>query len=172
MPTANERKALWFLAMVALSGSGVRLWRARTPAPPVAEAAALGRQLARVDSVRAAPAPRSGRSARPGRKESGVSAPQSPAAPVDLDRATRAELETLPGIGPTLAGRIIANRDSLGSFGSMDALCGVKGIGPVLTERLRPLVTFTGPRRPLSDACTGASRKGRTGPEARSPKPR
>ena len=63
--------------------------------------------------------------------------PASPA-PVDLNRATAAELERLPGIGPALAARIVAYRDSAGSFASVDDLLRVRGIGPVLLARLKP----------------------------------
>lgn len=180
MPTPNERKALWFLAIVALSGTAVRLTRSSAPPPTSAQGEALARQLQRVDSVRAARrAEQSPRSAR-GRRATGAkertppdastatTSPEpvararapaggasGPRALVDLDRATVEEIETLPGIGPALARRIVANRDSGGAFGAIDAICDVRGVGPKLAERLRPLVTFTGPRRPVSDACGG-----------------
>jgi competence ComEA-like helix-hairpin-helix protein len=164
MPSTNERKALWFLAAVVLSGSGVRLWGARAVDAPVAEVAALERQLERIDSVRRVPR---GRRTR----EPPVTVPKTPAI-VDLDRAGVTEIESLPGIGPALAERIVQHRDSAGSFGSVEALCGVRGIGPALAEKLRPLVTFTGARRPLSDECGGASRQSRKPAVARSRKPR
>ena len=146
MPTSNERKALWFLALVAVSGSGVRLWRsARDPIAP-AEAAALAQQIERVDSVRAA-----GR--RTKRKQPDKPKAATPAQPLDIDRASVAEIEALPGIGPALAERIVATRDSLQGFGSIEALCVVRGVGPTLAQRLRPLVTFTGAFRPVSGAC-------------------
>lgn len=65
-------------------------------------------------------------------------------APLDVNRATAEELERLPGIGPALARRIIAHRDSVGPFGSVDQLQRVKGIGPALVARLRPLVKTGG----------------------------
>lgn len=61
--------------------------------------------------------------------------------PLDLNRATAAELERLPGIGPALAARIVAYRDSIGRFRTVDDLDRVRGIGPVLLERLRPHVS-------------------------------
>ena len=67
-----------------------------------------------------------------------------PSSPVDLDFATAREMETLPRIGPALANRIVANRDSLGPFGSLAALKRVKGMGPASLDRLAPLVTFGG----------------------------
>lgn len=59
---------------------------------------------------------------------------------IDVNRATGKELEVLPGIGPALAERIIASRESDGPFRTVDELQRVAGIGPALLERLRPLV--------------------------------
>jgi len=61
-------------------------------------------------------------------------------APVDLNTADAAELDRLPGIGPVLAGRIVAHRSTHGPFRSPADLLAVPGIGPRLWERLRPLV--------------------------------
>jgi len=55
---------------------------------------------------------------------------------VDLNHATQGELETLPGVGPVLAGRIVAARP----FTSVDSLERVSGIGPSTMARLRDLV--------------------------------
>ena len=147
MPTSNERKALWFLAFVAASGTAVRLWRANAPPPPPAEAAALSRQIGRVDSARAS------RGKRPLARSKEPKETPAPVGPVDLDRASADEIEKLPGIGPALASRIIASRDSNGTFGELDALCQVKGVGPALAKRLGPLVTFSGARRPVGVTC-------------------
>lgn len=57
---------------------------------------------------------------------------------LDPDRATAAEWERLPGIGPSLAARIVADRDAHGDFGSPEGLLRVRGIGPRTVERLRP----------------------------------
>jgi competence protein ComEA len=68
----------------------------------------------------------------------------APREPVDLDRATEREIEVLPWVGPALARRIVANRDSFGPFGSIEALGRVKGVGPATGKRLAALVTFSG----------------------------
>lgn len=52
------------------------------------------------------------------------------AGPIDLNRATADDLETLPGVGPTTAAAIIAFRDENGPFTSVDGLLDVPGIGP------------------------------------------
>jgi competence protein ComEA len=67
-----------------------------------------------------------------------------------MDRATAAELDRLPGIGPGIAARIVADRDARGPFGSIDGLQRVKGVGPALAARVQPYVTFSLPPR-LSD---------------------
>jgi competence protein ComEA len=67
---------------------------------------------------------------------------------VDLDRAFEREIDLLPRVGPALARRLVANRDSFGPFGSLEALGRVKGFGPATRKRLAPLVTFSG--RPSS----------------------
>jgi comEA protein len=59
---------------------------------------------------------------------------------VDLNRASEAELEALPGVGPTLAQRIVEYRSRSGRFSGVDQLREVSGIGDATLERLRPLV--------------------------------
>jgi competence protein ComEA len=67
--------------------------------------------------------------------------PQDPTGKLNLNRATAQELEALPGIGPTLAQRIIDYRTQHGFFGSVEELTEVKGIGPAVLENVRDLVT-------------------------------
>jgi competence protein ComEA len=64
----------------------------------------------------------------------------SKSGPIDINHATEAELEGLPGIGPAVAKRIVAYRDSAGRFAKVEDLDSVKGIGPALLEKVRPLV--------------------------------
>ncbi len=68
----------------------------------------------------------------------------TPSQPIDLDSASEQEIESLPRIGPAFAKRIVASRDSLGAFGSLDGLKRVKGMGKATLELLAPLVTFGG----------------------------
>jgi len=57
---------------------------------------------------------------------------------LDVNTATSAELNALPGIGPTLAGRIVAERDTRGPYAALDDLRRVRGIGPALIEHIEP----------------------------------
>ena len=79
--------------------------------------------------------------------EAVASAPESPPRPtatpvpestVDLATADAAQLDALPGIGPVLAERIVAERRRVGGFRRVEDLLAVHGIGPRLFERLRP----------------------------------
>lgn len=143
MPTAAERQAVAFLATVALLGGGVRLLQAVTferalaAAEAPAAADAISAQLAAVDSARRA------------KVGTGARAKATRDAPIDPDVATEEELDRLPRVGPALARRIVANRDSFGPFGSLEELQRVKGIGPALAAGLAPYVTFSSGFRPL-----------------------
>lgn len=58
----------------------------------------------------------------------------------NLNAMTAVELEAVPGIGPALAARIVAYRESHGHFADIGELDAVPGIGPALLERLRALL--------------------------------
>jgi competence protein ComEA len=60
--------------------------------------------------------------------------------PIDLNTATLAELDTLPGVGPVLAQRILDWRGQHGQFSSVDQLSDVPGIGDSRLAELRDLV--------------------------------
>ncbi|HSP60101.1 MAG TPA: helix-hairpin-helix domain-containing protein [Ornithinimicrobium sp.] len=63
---------------------------------------------------------------------------------VDLNRATQAELEELPGVGPVTAGRILAWREEHGGFSVPEELLEVSGIGERTFEQLQPHVSVGG----------------------------
>lgn len=60
---------------------------------------------------------------------------------VNINTADQAELESLPEIGPHLAGEIIAYREINGPFKTVDELLNVSGIGTVILETIRDLIT-------------------------------
>lgn len=65
----------------------------------------------------------------------------APGGPVNLNTATLADLDTLPGVGPVLAQRILDARDAAGGFRAVTDLRTVDGIGQSRYEQLKDLVT-------------------------------
>lgn len=169
MPTPAERKALIFLSLVATLGASVRVIGAPAGAETTEASArrALREQMNAVEAARRAANANSGPRSKNNRSSaSSVSSASSaapaatanPPAPVDIDRASAQELESLPGIGPALAQRIVSDRESNGPYGSLTELQRVKGIGPALSKRLTAHVTFSGTPRPSSADLGGRSR--------------
>src|SRR5262249_11231577 len=75
-----------------------------------------------------------------------AAATAAPATPVDINTAGLAELETLPGIGPTLAKSIVAGRP----YKTVDELARVKGLGQSRLDGLKGLVTASAPASPAA----------------------
>ncbi len=159
MPTPGERKALLFLGAVIVLGAGARgaaVLRSDNP-PDAAARRALDAQIEAVDSARQRVASKKkskkkskGRRTKAAKSSASVEAGAAPAADepvipaiIDLDLASAAEIETLRWVGPALAARIVADRDSLGPFGSTDELQRVRGIGARLAKKIAPQVTFS-----------------------------
>ncbi len=61
--------------------------------------------------------------------------------PININTATQAELESLPGIGPVTAQEIIAYREAHGPFTSIEQIMDVEGIGPKTFEEIQDLIT-------------------------------
>lgn len=64
-----------------------------------------------------------------------------PGALVNINTASIAELETLPGIGPALAQKIVDHRAEHGPFATIEAILDVSGIGPAKFEAIRDWIT-------------------------------
>ncbi len=113
--TERERVTLTVVGLVALVGLGVLVWWQHRP--PITVASGPPPPYAEWDAA------------------------LQDATQVDINQATAAELERLPDIGPSLAGRIVAYRQAHGGFQRIDELLGVPGIGPKTLEALREYVT-------------------------------
>jgi competence protein ComEA len=64
---------------------------------------------------------------------------------VNINTATAEQLDTLPGVGPAIAQRIIEFRETHGGFTTVTDLRSVSGIGPAMMSKLQDLVTVDGP---------------------------
>ncbi len=155
------RAGLVFVIAALLAGGGFREWRRSHEErfqDLVAELEARDSDWTERDSSRAEAAggsdltnawSGSNRDESRGGRTSSV-----PVGKVDPNRAGAAELERLPGIGPALAARIVADRKSHGGFAAPESLLRVPGIGPRTLERIRPHLD-------LSPAARGESLRGR-----------
>ena len=74
-----------------------------------------------------------------------VSSQPIPIGPININLATQLELESLPGIGPVIAARIITYRQENGPFGNPAAIQNVSGIGPATFERIQDLIIVDSP---------------------------
>jgi competence ComEA-like helix-hairpin-helix protein len=168
MPTPAERKALLFFSIVLVLGASTRAYRTlHSQLPGDARArSALDRQIEAADSARRA-------GLRQPKRERKQKATPKPVGPVDLDVADEKEIEALRHIGPTLAKRIVADRDSFGPFGSMEALTRVKGIGSSMVAKLDSSVTFSLVPRPTNTVISRRSElpKARRKPHRRDIRP-
>ena len=136
MATSDDRRAALILLTLAAAGLLVRFVAQGSAAPGGVAYETVPGVRPKRDSVAA----RARRLARPlGRFEK-----------IDIDRSSLEDLTRLPRIGPVLAGRIVAEREARGPFGSLEQLGRVSGIGPAVLETLGPHAFFSGhPRPPL-----------------------
>src|SRR5579863_3249435 len=84
-----------------------------------------------------------------------------PAHPIDINSASSAQLQEVPGIGPATADKILQMRKSYGAFKSVDDLLSVRGIGPKRLEKMRKyLLAGHAPpgRKPGGSASTSATK--------------
>ncbi len=64
-----------------------------------------------------------------------------PAQPVNINTANSEQLQTVPGIGPATAEKILQMRKSYGAFKSVDDLLAIRGLGPKRLEKMRKYLT-------------------------------
>jgi competence ComEA-like helix-hairpin-helix protein len=68
-----------------------------------------------------------------------------PAQPVNINTANSEQLQTVPGIGPATAGKILQMRRTYGAFKSVDDLLAIRGLGPKRLEKMRKYLTVGQP---------------------------
>lgn len=139
--TPQERKALLFLVIVLLLGSGITLYKKYhsdfapelllKPKKKVIESNVSQPSLNLVpDASTALPA-----------ETSSPKITQEKIRQVNLNSATQDELESLPSIGPVLAKRIIEYRNQKGGFKTIEEIKQVKGIKNKIFEKIKNYIT-------------------------------
>lgn len=100
-----------------------------------------------------------GQPSHAGASNAGGSTPAPLSGKIDLNTATAAQLEALPGIGPALSGAILQRRREVGRFGSIEELDGVRGIGPKRIDQLKQylIVVPAAPTPPAAPAAPPAT---------------
>ena len=132
MFSRDEKRALLFLAVIAVAGGLMRVLRA-TDAPAGAPLLAPGLPTGDV-----------ARQARLAQAALEATRPLLPGESVDLDTAPELQIERLPRVGPQLARRIVEERAAHGPFGSLEGLKRVSGIGPATLKGFERTASFSG----------------------------
>lgn len=136
----SHRQLVLLLLLVAAAALGLAIDHWRRAHPEIAE---------RLEQLDRAPEAATRPAAGPVAAE--VRTPRIPkraapdAAPVDLNLASADEFARLPGVGATLAARIVDARARDGPFGSVDDLRRVRGLRAATLERLRPRLAVNTP---------------------------
>lgn len=152
--TRGEATAILFLSFATLAGAIVRLTM-----PADAERLPTDEALRRHDSTFAARAeggslpPDAAHDTEPSEAAAAAAQEASPAASsgirelaprvVNLNTASRAQLETLPGVGPSTAERIIEYRTTVGVFRRIEDVMNVKSIGEKKFEKMKQYISVT-----------------------------
>jgi comEA protein len=128
--TPQESKAIIFLLMVLLIGSGVTIYKKYHPdfAPELLIEDNHPARKKVFEPVRSTAISENVDFKKTDKK-------------INLNTATLSELESLPGIGPELGKRILDYREKKGNFSTIDELVNIRGIGPKTFEKLKNLIT-------------------------------
>jgi competence protein ComEA len=121
-----QKAAAYGLGLLCVGGAAFVGGRS-LDSQPAPRPTAAARAVAQPTALLGGPTAKASRSQAP---------PQS--GPVSINSASASELESLPGVGPVIARRIVDYRVANGGFKSVDELEAVKGIGPKTLAKIRP----------------------------------
>jgi hypothetical protein len=125
----DDRRAALLLALLALTGAGVRYLLSPSPGQPPGDIRLESNTPTRPGGLQ-----------ETARRAAQLARPLLPGEKIDLDRADVSEITRLPRIGPALAQRIVAWRAEHGPIGSLARLDSVPGVGAKLLDAIRPFV--------------------------------
>lgn len=126
--TPTERRVLLFLAGTLIAGAAIRYYQEVFPSEQNFDYRAVDSAFAAFQERIAADTAETARAVTDGRL-------------LNINTASLAELLSLPGIGQTLAERIVQHREQKGHFASVDELQKVKGINKKKFEKLKPYIS-------------------------------
>src|SRR5678815_568462 len=166
MSLRADQKALVFFGAVAVLGAGVRVVRAAGGPAQASSQPALDRQIRSSDSAlqssrsakkrtaRSTSARKPARAAAAAEADTGRRRRPPPVGPLDrrgyvgnrldMDIASAAQIDSLPGVTPLMAKRIVTDRMARGPFTTSDGLRRVIGVGNGFLKRIDTLITFSG----------------------------
>jgi len=130
--TPRERKTFFLASLILFLASGARYAYESRVEEPLLPSDSTGVGAALLEGTREARA-----------EEERRSRPLAEGERIDPNRAPPAELDRLPGVGPAVADRIVAEREEGGAFRSAAELDRVRGIGPATVRRLEPHLDFS-----------------------------
>ena len=125
--TPTERRVLLFLAGTLIAGAAIRHYQESFPPEWKFDYRSADSSFAAYRERIAA--------------DTAEAAPVIPGKPLNINNASIAELLSLPGIGRTLAERIVQHREQQGHFAAVDDLQSVKGISRKKFEKLKPYIS-------------------------------
>ncbi len=149
--TSSESRATWVAGVILLTSSLIRLGYETAGHPPlVTDSLSIVDTLLAESSRLLAESEERGRALGPGER-------------IDPNRATEAQLDRLPGVGPSTAAEIVRLR-ALGPLARPEDLLAVKGLGPATLEKIRVHLEWTDPPRVLPRSGATTPMAGRVDP--------
>ncbi len=123
--TQTERNVILFLSATLTVGVGIKLYRVTFPDQPHFDYRASDSTFAALNKA----------------MEDEESDEETAGGKININKATKAQLIALPGIGEVTAERILIYRGELGEFKSLDQLSNIKGMSKKKLEQLKTFIT-------------------------------